>query len=107
EKPAADRAAHKAKQDIGNDAITATAEQLADQEPGQPANDQVQEHGSSSTPQRRSSSGTYTALGGPTYSDSGLMLRLFSYCARTCAVQPAIRERAKTGVKMNSSRPSP
>ena len=46
----------------------------------------------------RSSSGTHVCRSGPTYREPGRITLLSAYCSRTCAVQPAIRAAANTGV---------
>ena len=43
---------------------------------------------------------------GPTYFASGRISRLFAYCSRMCAVQPTVRDAAKTGVKRSVGIPS-
>lgn len=50
-------------------------------------------------------SGTYSRSVGPVYSALGRMSLLFSYCSRMCAVQPAMRLKAKMGVKNSSGMP--
>ena len=47
----------------------------------------------------RESSGIQVRVPSPMYSLSGLISRLSACCSMTCAVQPAILEMEKTGVK--------
>jgi len=54
----------------------------------------------------RWSIGMYCKLRGPTYSARGRISRLLLSCSRTCAVQPATRLTAKTGVNRSWAMPS-
>lgn len=55
---------------------------------------------------QRCSIGMYGLGAGPVYSARGRIRRLWSYCSSTCAVQPAMRLQAKSGVNRSVVMPS-
>ena len=57
-------------------------------------------------PGHRASIGTHVRPYSPMYSLSGRISRLSACCSMTCAVQPAIREMANTGVNRSVGIPS-